>query len=179
MGVQLSAAASVSQEALPQGSSTQRSGQIKDRWLFHATCCMSFQLPALIMLFMILNQAFIYLNYWRTSEKLNVNWRTLLKASTPNCLYKKAGSPWVTKIYLGVCVRACVVQLWVLASVAPVATARQQPFPRDELIPHDAHDVLLQCVTLNCDCNLLNESVYLTHEIRSNETLMVPVGTLL
>lgn len=41
----------------------------------------------------------------------------------------------------------------------------------------------MQCVTfivvlLNCDHNLLNESVYLTYEMRQNETLMAPVGKL-
>lgn len=96
VGVQLSTAACVSQEALPQGSSKQHSGQTKGRWLFHATYChMSFQLLAPVMLIVIINQAFIYLRCART----------LLKTSTPSCFKKKSRYANITpaldlKIYM-------------------------------------------------------------------------------
>lgn len=172
VGVQLSTAACVSQEALPQGSSKQHSGQTKGRWLFHATYCLSFQLPAPVMLIVIINQAFIYPKCART----------LLKASTPSCFKKKSRYANITlpliwkSIFVGVCVRACVVQLQkkkqknrafcVFASVAPVASAMQQPLQGESWFPHAERDVLLRCVTfivalLSCDHNLLNESVYL------------------
>lgn len=55
--------------------------------------------------------------------------------------------------------------LWVLACVAPVAPAIQQPLQRDTWFPHAEPDALLPRITfiaalLNCDHNLLNESVY-------------------
>lgn len=54
----------------------------------------------------------------------------------------------------------------VFASVAPVAPAMQQPLQGETWFPHAERDVLLLRVTfivalLNCDHNLLNESVYL------------------
>lgn len=85
-------------------------------------------------------------------------------------------------VHVFVCVHVCVAEnkaSWVIVSLAPVATVMQQlgvsPW-RESWFPHGAWVERLQCATLiaaklNYDHNLLNESVYLTHEIRQNETL--------